>query len=95
MKESNKEANRFFFFLEAFYLSKMPTVPFSFFLVIGLFSRIMAVAFIITMLVIIFIVHQADSFGDKELAYFYLINYIIVFLSGSGNYSVDKLLLKK
>ncbi|WP_313376726.1 DoxX family protein [Chishuiella sp.] len=67
----------------------------AFFIVLGLFTRFMAVPLIITMLVIIFIVHKTDDFGHKELAYFYLINYIVVFLSGAGKYSMDKLLLKK
>jgi len=30
-----------------------------------------------------------------KLGLFYLFNYLVLFLSGSGKYSVDKLILKK
>ncbi len=47
------------------------------------------------MLVAVFIVHADHDFGKKELGLFYLINYLVIFLSGAGKYSLDKLILKK
>ena len=67
----------------------------AFFILIGFFTRVAAIPLIITMLVAVFIVHDGDAFGKKELGLFYLVNYLVLFLSGSGKYSVDKLILKK
>ncbi|TGN26291.1 DoxX family protein [Empedobacter tilapiae] len=61
----------------------------------GLFTRLASIPLIITMLVAVFIVHVDDDFGKKELGLFYLINYLVIFLSGAGKYSLDKLILKK
>ena len=67
----------------------------AFLILVGLFSRLAAIPLIITMLVAVFIVHADDDFGKKELGLFYLINYLVIFLSGAGKYSLDKLILKK
>ncbi len=67
----------------------------AFFILIGLFTRIAAIPLMITMLVAVFIVHADHDFGKKELALFYLINYFVLFLSGAGKYSLDRLMLKK
>ena len=62
---------------------------------VGLFTRLVVIPLIITMLVAVFIVHADHDFGKKELGLFYLINYLVIFLSGAGKYSLDKLILKK
>ena len=62
---------------------------------VGLFTRLAVIPLIITMLVAVFIVHADHDFGKKELGLFYLINYLVIFLSGAGKYSLDKLILKK
>ena len=67
----------------------------AFLILVGLFSRLAAIPLIITMLVAVFIVQADDDFGKKELGLFYLINYLVIFLSGAGKYSLDKLILKK
>ncbi len=67
----------------------------AFLILVGLFSRLAAIPLIITMLVAVFMVHADDDFGKKELGLFYLINYLVIFLSGAGKYSLDKLILKK
>ena len=64
------------------------------FVVIGLFTRFALIPLIICMLVIIFIVHSGDPFGDKESAYIYLLMYLSVLLAGPGKYSVDRMLRK-
>lgn len=61
---------------------------------IGLATRLAVIPLIITMLVIIFIVHGDDGFGKQELPYHYLVAYILLFITGSGRYSVDQLLAK-
>ena len=67
----------------------------AFLILVGLFSRLAAIPLIITMLVAVFMVHADYDFGKKELGLFYLINYLVIFLSGAGKYSLDKLILKK
>lgn len=67
----------------------------AFFLLIGWFTRLAAIPLIITMLVAVFVVHLNDDFGKKELGLFYLISYLVLFLSGAGKYSVDTLFRKK
>jgi putative oxidoreductase len=61
----------------------------------GLFTRLVLVALIITALVIVFKAHGGDIFGDAETGFLYLISYVAIFITGSGKYSADKLLLKK
>ncbi len=62
------------------------------FLLLGLFTRIVLVPLIITMMVVIFIILSEDPFSEKEHALLYLIPYISLFLTGPGRYSVDHLL---
>lgn len=55
----------------------------------GLFTRLAAVPFAITMLVAAFVVHGADPFRKKELALAYALAGIVVALTGPGRFSVD------
>lgn len=59
-------------------------------LILGLATRLATIPLIITMVVAVLVVHQADSFGDKELALLYLLAYVVLFLTGPGKYSVDQ-----
>jgi putative oxidoreductase len=47
------------------------------------------------MLVAVLYVHGADPFVKQELALHYLLVYGLLFLTGSGKYSVDHLLQQK
>jgi len=67
----------------------------SLFILIGLGTRLSAVPLIITMLVAIFNIHVADPFAKQELAVMYLLPYIVLFIAGSGKYSVDYLLQRR
>lgn len=64
-------------------------------LVLGLFSRIACVPFIFTMGVAFFVVHKADKFQTKELAFLYLAAGVIMLLLGPGKYSLDHVLFCK
>ena len=59
---------------------------------LGLGTRLATVPLIVTMVVAVFIVHGADPFGRKELALLYLVSYVVLLLSGSGKFSVDRLI---
>ena len=63
-------------------------------LVVGAFTRFALMPLIFTMLVAVFVVHWSDAFGDKEGGLLYLIPYLILFVNGSGKYSVDYQLFK-
>jgi putative oxidoreductase len=67
----------------------------SFLIVLGLFTRLATIPLIITMLVAWLMVHSGDPFGDQELPVFYLVSYIVLFLQGSGWYSLDALMNRK
>ena len=61
----------------------------SLFIMIGLFTRAMAVPLIINMLVIIFKVHAHDFFGTAERGSLYLAGFLVLLLCGPGKLSVD------
>jgi putative oxidoreductase len=64
------------------------------FVVIGLFTRFALIPLIICMVVIVFVVHSGDPFGDKESGLIYLLMYLTLFLTGPGKYSLDRMLRK-
>jgi putative oxidoreductase len=64
-------------------------------IIIGLGTRIAVIPLIITMLVAAFVVHKADGFSKQELAMLYLLIYFFLFITGSGKYSIDRLIEKK
>ncbi len=66
----------------------------AFFILIGLWTRLAAMPLIINFIVVVFVAHAGDPFGDKELGLFFLITFISLFLTGAGKYSVDSKLKK-
>lgn len=64
-------------------------------ILIGFKTRLAAVPLIITMFVAYFIVHSGEAFKSRELSLFYLIVYIVLFIAGSGKFSVDYFTGKK
>lgn len=61
----------------------------------GLFTRISALFLAFTMGVAAFVVHSADSFNVKELALLYFVSTALLFFTGAGQYSADRLLRNK
>ena len=61
----------------------------------GLLTRINSIFIIITMVVAAFVAHADDSFARKEKAILYMASYILLFFTGPGKYSLQKLLDKK
>lgn len=66
----------------------------SFFLIIGLFTRLATIPLIIVTLVIIFKASNADFFGKAELATLYLTVYLALLFTGAGKWSVDNMISK-
>ena len=58
--------------------------------VIGLGTRWAAIPLIITMVVAGLIHHAADPFGGKEKPLLFLLIFVVLLLTGSGKYSLDR-----
>lgn len=61
----------------------------SFALIFGILQRIALIPMIFTMCTAFFIVHGADTFATKELSFVYLIVFIVLYITGPGQYSFD------
>ena len=64
-------------------------------LVIGWATRFVLVPLIITMVVAVFVAHGGDILGEGEMAFLYLMVYLILLITGAGKYSADHFLIKK
>lgn len=64
-------------------------------LILGLFTRAALVPLIITMVVAFFLVHGADPFARRELAFLYLGLYLALFVTGAGRFSLDALIARR
>ena len=64
----------------------------SLFIMVGFGTRFATLPLIVTMLVAVLYVHAADPFSKQEPAIHYLLVYGLLFLTGSGKYSIDQLL---
>ena len=58
-------------------------------LILGVAVRVVLIPLIFTMLVIIFMVHAGDSMSKVELPLLYLSIYCVLFLGGSGHFSLN------
>ncbi|ATH07915.1 transmembrane DoxX protein [Halobacteriovorax marinus] len=64
------------------------------FLVLGLLTRWVSIPLFITMAVAFFIVHGADPFKSKELAFMYMGIYGALICTGGGDFSIDRFIKK-
>jgi len=67
----------------------------SLFVFIGFGTRLATVPLMITMLVAVLYIQAAEVFEKKELALLFLLVYVVLFITGSGRYSVDQLLQQR
>lgn len=65
------------------------------FILLGLFTRFAVVFTFITMLVAYFVAHAQDDFVVKMLPFVYIWLCLVIFILGSGRYSLDNLLFNK
>jgi putative oxidoreductase len=65
------------------------------FVVLGIFTRISAFFVASGFTVAVLVVHGADSFAVKELAYMYMAGFWSVFFLGPGKFSLDSLIFSK
>lgn len=66
-----------------------------FFVLVGFFTRLSVIPVFITMIVAFFIAHKNDPFDMKASAFIFLFLSMVVFVLGSGKYSVDRMLFKQ
>lgn len=59
------------------------------FVLLGLWTRLALIPLIITMSVAVFVAHAGDPFSKKELGLFFLITFVVLFLTGPGKISLD------
>lgn len=71
------------------YLAVFAEVLCSILILVGFGTRLASIPLIITMLIAVFYVHAADPFSNQELGLHYLLAYILLFIMGSGKYSLD------
>lgn len=64
-------------------------------ILLGLLTRFAVVFTFITMLVAYFVAHAADDFMVKMLPFVYIWLCIVIFILGSGRYSLDAVLFNK
>lgn len=67
----------------------------AFFVLIGLWTRVALIPLIINMIVIVFVAHADDPFGDKEKGLLFLVMFIALFFTGAGKYSLHRVLNKR
>ena len=64
-------------------------------LCLGFLTRLSVLPITFMMTIAFFVAHKKDTFQVKELAFAYMLISIVVFITGSGKYSLDALLFKK
>jgi putative oxidoreductase len=61
-------------------------------IILGLATRLAVIPLIVTMVTAAFVIHVTQGFAKQEMALLYLLVYIILFVTGSGKYSLDRLI---
>jgi putative oxidoreductase len=64
-------------------------------LLAGFATRLAVIPLIITMVIALVFIHVADPFAKQELAFQYLLVYLVLLFAGSGRFSIDYLLQGK
>ena len=62
--------------------------------IIGFLYRLAMIPMIFTMCVALFIVHADDPFAVKELAFVYLVVFVLMYIVGPGKFAVDRWISK-
>lgn len=62
--------------------------------VFGFLYRLVLIPMIFTMGVAFFVIHGNDPFAVRELAFVYLVAFVLLYLAGPGRYAVDRFIAK-
>ncbi|MFN7776103.1 DoxX family protein [Flavobacterium sp.] len=83
----------FHFRTSLFYLfTVFPELICTFFVFIGFYTRHALIVLIINMLVFIFVVNDSETIVNNELAFLYLLMYLVLMITGPGVFSIDYLI---
>lgn len=58
--------------------------------IVGFLYRLAMIPMIFTLAVAFFIVHGNDPFSTKELAFVYLVVFVLMYIIGPGKFSIDR-----
>ena len=58
--------------------------------IVGFLYRLAMIPMTFTMLVAFFVIHANDPFSVKELAFVYLIVFVLMYIAGPGKFSIDR-----
>lgn len=61
---------------------------------LGLYTRVALIPIIVGFLIAFFVFHGSDPFGQKELAFHYLIVFTVLFIGGSGKLTLLEIINK-
>ncbi len=59
--------------------------------IFGAFYRLALIPMIFTMGMAFFVIHGGDPFAARELAFAYMLVFIIMFIAGPGKYTLDRI----
>ena len=57
--------------------------------IVGFLYRLAMIPMIFTMVVAFFVIHANDVFAVKELAFIYLVVFVLMYIAGPGKFSID------
>ncbi len=63
--------------------------------IFGVLYRLAMIPMIFTMIMAFFVIHAKDPFSVKELAFVYLVVFIIMYITGPGKYALDNIVASK
>ena len=78
----------------SFWMVVFAEVVCSFALIFGILQRVVLIPMTITMAVAFFVVHGGDAFAARELSFIYFIVFIILLITGPGEFSFDSIIGK-
>lgn len=58
--------------------------------IVGFLYRLAMIPMTFTMLVAFFVIHANDPFSVKELAFIYLVVFVLMYIAGPGKFSIDR-----
>jgi putative oxidoreductase len=58
--------------------------------IVGFLYRLAMIPMAFTMLVAFFVIHANDPFSVKELAFVYLVVFVLMYIAGPGKFSIDR-----
>lgn len=63
--------------------------------VAGAFYRLALLPLIFTMTMALFVVHNGDAFAYKEMAFIFLIMFLLLYVMGAGGFSLDDVVAQR